>query len=276
MPRGIYNHYKIRNKKLKHKLECNCCICNAKKGKFNHKKNCTCFICKINRKEPISHTVLCKCFICRAIRGETKGKNSTWFGKKLSEKTKHKMSLNRLGKCYEELFGIEKAEQIKNKQKIFTERKRLSMIENKRRQKIGEIHIGNKTKELWKNPDYIKKMKNSHKGKKQTIETIKKRILKISGANNWNWKGGITKESEKIRKSWEYEIWRKSIYKRDNYTCINCGKVGGNLHAHHLKAFSLYPDLRFIISNGETLCCGCHKKTETYGGKIKKYENAIK
>lgn len=75
--------------------------------------------------------------------------------------------------------------------------------------------------------------------------------------------------------SLEYKLWRKAVFKRDNYTCIWCGIKGsepkGFLNADHIKPFSLYPELRFELSNGRTLCVPCHKKTDTYKGKILKY-----
>lgn len=87
------------------------------------------------------------------------------------------------------------------------------------------------------------------------------------GSQNPNWKGGTTPLFKKIRKSFEYEAWRKSIFERDNYQCQFCGQVGGILHADHIKPFAFYEDLRFELSNGRTLCVPCHKKTETYGYK---------
>ena len=33
---------------------------------------------------------------------------------------------------------------------------------------------------------------------------------------------------------------------------------GGNLSAHHINNFSDHEDLRFVLSNGITLCDSCH------------------
>lgn len=60
------------------------------------------------------------------------------------------------------------------------------------------------------------------------------------------------------RKTLEYKNWRKAVFERDSYKCAICGKVGGELNAHHIKSFSKYPKLRFDIDNGITLCKPCH------------------
>lgn len=57
---------------------------------------------------------------------------------------------------------------------------------------------------------------------------------------------------------YRYVEWRTAVFKRDNYECVMCG-TGGNLHAHHLKAWAKYPRYRFDVDNGVTLHDVCHR-----------------
>jgi hypothetical protein len=89
----------------------------------------------------------------------------------------------------------------------------------------------------------------------------------FEGEKNINWKGGVTPTNQLIRHSTEYKQWRKSVFERDDYTCQICFKkeeVSGKLNADHIKPFANFPELRFDINNGRTLCIDCHKETDTY------------
>lgn len=74
--------------------------------------------------------------------------------------------------------------------------------------------------------------------------------------NHWNWKNGTSLINDN-RDSFEYKNWRKSVYKRDNYKCVNCGSKQ-KLNAHHIKSWKDYPELRYEVENGITLCEKCH------------------
>jgi hypothetical protein len=81
------------------------------------------------------------------------------------------------------------------------------------------------------------------------------------------WKGGTSREYDKLKNSIEWKNWRRTIFERDDYTCQKCHKRGGYLHPHHIKERKNFPELQFEISNGQTLCIDCHRQTDNYGIK---------
>lgn len=99
-------------------------------------------------------------------------------------------------------------------------------------------------------PEYRRKISESHKGEKSS-----------------RWKGGISSVNRLIRESVEYKLWREAVFKRDGFKCIWCGLGSGNLNADHIKPFAYYPELRFSIDNGRTLCKPCHLTTDTWGNR---------
>ena len=121
--------------------------------------------------------------------------------------------------------------------------------------------LGNNWGTLRKITDELrKKLSNAQLGKHYENRSIVKR-----GEKNPNWRGGTTPENKRIRNSSRFAQWRTSVFERDNYTCQFCQKRGGELHPDHIKPFALFPEIRFELSNGRTLCKPCHMKTDTWG-----------
>jgi hypothetical protein len=52
------------------------------------------------------------------------------------------------------------------------------------------------------------------------------------------------------------------------------GKKGGRIRADHIKPFCLFPELRFVVSNGRTICDECDLKSDTYGGRAIKVDKS--
>jgi len=111
---------------------------------------------------------------------------------------------------------------------------------------------------------YKKGYINPMKGKKRPDVILRNKLMNQKGKNNGNYRHGYYCGENNPRNSKEYKLWRKSVFERDNYTCIWCGQIGGELHADHIKPFALFPELRFDIDNGRTLCKRCHMTTDTY------------
>lgn len=141
------------------------------------------------------------------------------------------------------------------------------------KRKISEAGKGRKVSDKTKKKA-SERMKGhifSDETKKKISETLKRKGIKpkvhfqANGKDNPAWLGGRTSESEKIRKSIQYKQWRELVFKRDNYICQMCGKRGIKIQVDHIKPFALFPELRFEVNNGRTLCIECHKKTDTHG-----------
>lgn len=134
--------------------------------------------------------------------------------------------------------------------------------------------IGEALRKRVRSEETCRKLSLALRGKKKgpmPLETRRKISASLRGERSYSWKGGVAPIHKLIRKSVEYKIWRKAVYERDNYTCQMCGdNHGGNLEVDHIKPFALFPELRFEVSNGRTLCKKCHRLTATYGEGTRK------
>jgi len=100
------------------------------------------------------------------------------------------------------------------------------------------------------------------KGSEKQKEIMRAR----TGEKHPKWKGGNSRYYKTGYYSTEYKNWRMEVFKRDGFKCKHCGGMG-YITAHHIKSFAHYPDLRFEITNGLTLCEPCHSKTDNYKGR---------
>jgi 5-methylcytosine-specific restriction endonuclease McrA len=133
------------------------------------------------------------------------------------------------------------------------------------KRKIGLAQIGKVIPE-----EVRKKISDATTGRKSLTKGLRKCTHPeavrggMSGDKHWNWKGGISPENARIRQSSEYKAWRTAVFERDKWTCQICNERGGQLEADHIQRFSEFPELRFVLANGRTLCKPCHKGV-TYG-----------
>ena len=109
----------------------------------------------------------------------------------------------------------------------------------------------------------------------EKIRQSKKGIRTVYGETHGNWRGGISRAYKTGYYSVEYKQWRQRVFERDSYTCQECGIKGTYLTAHHIKSFAKYPDLRFDIDNGLTLCENCHCKLDRYRARFKPIKEAV-
>ena len=77
--------------------------------------------------------------------------------------------------------------------------------------------------------------------------------------------GKVRSGSSANQRSSAYTEWRDAVYKRDNYICQDCG-AHGQMNAHHIKRWSSYPELRYDVDNGKTVCFDCHAKYHPHIG----------
>ncbi len=88
-----------------------------------------------------------------------------------------------------------------------------------------------------------------------SMECTKLGQHRLAGRMHPNWKEHRTRR--KIRRG-KQAAWSRAVISRDKATCQRCGATEVQLHAHHVKPFVEFPELRWEVKNGITLCYKCH------------------
>ena len=187
------------------------------------------------------------------------GENHPKFGKKDSDETRKRKSdaLTGKPKSDEHKQNISIANTGKTRSDEFKENKAIEMLQfYKDHPEVADA----KSQPGENNPNF---------GNKWTLEqrialSCKNRDISIEEFDGFS---GLY--SSEFYTSEDHIQWRNQVFTRDDYTCQECGKRGGDLNAHHLLPFRDYPDSQFSLNpkNGITLCLNCHR--ETFG---KEYE----
>lgn len=100
---------------------------------------------------------------------------------------------------------------------------------------------------------------------KQPITSFKKRKFcskpcadkhghRHTGENHPNYRA----QARRKNRGGHHHKWVNAVISRDTATCQHCGATEVELHAHHIKSYRDFPDLRFDVNNGLTLCFKCH------------------
>ena len=69
------------------------------------------------------------------------------------------------------------------------------------------------------------------------------------------------------KEDYGYIRWSHEIKQRDHHTCVVCGRRGVALNSHHLNAWASFPDERYDIDNGVSLCIDDHDRFHQIYGK---------
>lgn len=83
-------------------------------------------------------------------------------------------------------------------------------------------------------------------------------MLGKTGKLHHNWKGGVSRDVHSLSEP-KYKKWRTSVFARDKFKCKICQAKTG-LQAHHILRWADYPELRYDINNGITLCPAHHPR----------------
>lgn len=83
--------------------------------------------------------------------------------------------------------------------------------------------------------------------------------FRYSGKDHPNFR----EEARRKNRGGSHHKWVNAVMSRDKATCQHCGATEVELHAHHIKSFKDYPELRFDVDNGITLCYRCHWNLHT-------------
>lgn len=173
-------------------------------------------------------------------------------GKKHSPETIEKMRQAKLGKK-NPMYGKHPVQVITDEAKRNMSKAQKKRFREQKHPRSGTTH----------SEQSRKKMAKARTGKALSKKTRQKLSKIHTGEKHWNWKKdrSLLKVSEKKHLDVQYREWMMNVKSRDNWTCrIDNENCSGRLEAHHILDWVNYPELRYSLTNGVTLCQAHHPR----------------
>lgn len=119
-------------------------------------------------------------------------------------------------------------------------------------------------KDKWESDnDYRDRVTNTQKERWRDMDKRIEMSCIMQGIPVDEWNGFTATASEQFTRSTAWKHVRAEVFKRDDYTCNQCGVRGGDMHAHHILQRKDYPELALDVDNCITLCVECHKQVHS-------------
>ena len=98
-------------------------------------------------------------------------------------------------------------------------------------------------------------------GRKISLVTREKMSQAQRGENHYRWNPNREAVRRDLRNDPIYKQWSKCVKSRDFWKCkISNKDCSGKVVAHHILPWAKFPELRYEINNGITLCHTHHPK----------------
>lgn len=189
----------------------------------------------------------------------------------MSEDAKHRISESKKGQLKSEETRRRMSEAAKRRSSDYYVR---TFHSPEARQKAA---AANKGKVPWHAgrpmPENLRRaISAAKKGRPKSTEHRRKMAESRRGEKSHLWRGGVhaahTRERQRAMQTIEYRLWRDTVFTRDSATCqMRDGTCAGPLQADHVQSWRDYPELRYVVSNGRTLCRHHHQQTPNFAGR---------
>ena len=178
-------------------------------------------------------------------------------GRKMNTKTKQAILLANKGARR----SVESRKRMSNAQKgrIYSE---------ETKQRLRALRLGTKLSESHKEALRQGRLSTPHSPETKLKMSLMKKGKPVpwaTGKNHWRWIADRTqiKTGDRFLNDPLQKGWRKAVKDRDSWSCrIADNNCDGRLEAHHILTWKEYPELRYEINNGITLCQFHHPRAK--------------